>query len=148
MRSVSIYYEKLLFYDEDDVILRRPLLNQNGVKKMGQEYEVQNNHMNGQIVCVVWLPGYPEYNPVDLGLNVITHAIYLGSTEPHDPLCVHKDGDKISYLTGEDIRRCFRFVAKLINPNISEEGLKNISSHLVSVFACVTSQSRKGWAIH
>ena len=42
-----------IFYDEDDVILRRPLLNQNGVKKMGQEYEVQNNHMNGQIVCVV-----------------------------------------------------------------------------------------------
>ena len=59
LRSPSIYYEKIIFYDGDDVILRRPLLNWKGVKKMAQKQEVQKSCMNGQIVCVLQLPEYP-----------------------------------------------------------------------------------------
>ena len=130
----AITMKNFIFYDGDHVILRRLLLNRKGMKKLGQD---QRNRMNGQIICVVRLPEYQEYDPVDLGLNVIARAIYLGSTEPNDSLCVYKDGDKIFYLTGENITKYSRSVAKLVNPNISDKELKLIPSHSVQVFTFI-----------
>lgn len=129
--------KNFIFYNTGDVILEKPLRNRVGVNKLGTQYDVQKNRMNGQIVCVVRLLDYPDYDPVDCGLNIVARASHLGFTDPDDPLCVYKKGDKVYYLTGEDITAYFRFIAKLVNPNISDAELKLIASHSLRVFAAV-----------
>ena len=86
---------------------------------MGLEFDVQKNRMNRQIICVGRLPPLPEYkdfNPVENGLQLIARRNALGFTDPETPLCVYKKDDNIFYLTGNEITKYFRFVAKLVNP--------------------------------
>ena len=80
--------KNFIFYNTGDVILEKPLRNRVGVNKLGTQYDVQKNRMNGQIVCVVRLLDYPDYDPVDCGLNIVARASHLGFTDPDDPLCV------------------------------------------------------------
>ena len=45
-----------------------------------------------KIVCVVQLLNYPDYDPVDCGLNILARDFQLGLTGPNDPffVCVQR----------------------------------------------------------
>ena len=52
-------------YDDRGVTIYKPLAHRDLVHKLGQEFEVQKNRMNGQIICVGRLPPLPEYEDFD-----------------------------------------------------------------------------------
>ena len=129
-----------IFYDARDVIIYSPLADRKRVHKLGQQFDIQKNRMNGQIISVGRLPTQPEYkdfDPVENGLNLLERCNTLGFTDPDTPLCTYKEEDKILYLTGDDITKYFRFIARLVNPEITDAALALISTHSLRVFACV-----------
>ena len=104
-------------YDIRGVAIYRPLTQRDLIHKLGQEFDVQKNRMNGQIICIGRLPSLPEYkdfDPVENGLQLLARCDALGFTDPESPLCVYKKGDDIFYLTGSEITKYFRFIAKLV----------------------------------
>lgn len=132
--------ENFIFYNEDG--MRVPtetcLVHRALAQALGQRYGIQKNKMNGQIITVNREPAFPPFCPVELGLDVVEIASELGATQPGDPLCVYRteDGD-IQYLTGDMITKYFRFVTKMVFPDISDEQLKLISTHSIRVKAAV-----------
>ena len=136
MRAFTV--KNFKFYDEDHDVMWKPLLHkEEEAKELGVVFDIQKNRRNGQETGMVAIPDFPDFNPVKAGLNVLSRADTLGSTEPDDPLCVYKEGDHVHYLTGKDITDYYRFVAQLVHPNISDAELKLISTHSLRVLATV-----------
>ena len=53
-------------------------------------------------------------------------------------MCVYRDDRAtVHYVAGSDVTAYYRFVTKLVMPNISAEELKLISTHSIRVRACV-----------
>ncbi|KAL7527743.1 hypothetical protein ACHAXR_002105, partial [Thalassiosira sp. AJA248-18] len=131
--------KNFIFCDVGGIIITDPLANRELAAKIGTEYDIQKNRMNGQIIVFVRLSAeYRRYCPVVAGQNIVTRAEVLGNIKPEDPLCVYKDEEgKVQHLTGMDVTDYFRAVLKLESPNISEAGLKLISTHSIRVKACV-----------
>ena len=130
--------KNFIFYDKDACKISRPLRQRNLADRIGTEYDIQKNRMNGQILSYARLSEeHKAYCAVDLGLNIVARAELLGSTEPEDPLCVYKDKNGIQYLTGSEVTKYLRFIMQLVNPNISDAELKLISTHSIRVYACV-----------
>ena len=130
--------KNFIMFDDDNVRLPKPLARRRAIRKLGIEYDVQKNRCNGQIIAYLRLPKEPIWCPVELALNILTRAQVLGSSDPEDPLCVYRDKDgNIQYITGNDVTAYYRFVTKLVMPNISPEELKLISTHFIRVRACV-----------
>ena len=122
--------------DQQTCLNHRPLAQQ-----LGQQYDIQKNWMNGQIVTVHREPAFPPFCPVELGLNIVEMALALGAKDPEDPLCLYctSTGD-IKYLTGDIITRYYHFVTKMVFPDISDEMLKLISTYSLRVKAAVRAK--------
>ena len=129
-----------IFYDDDGMpVDRQACLNHRPLaQQLGQEYDIQKNRMNGQIITVHREPAFPPFCPVELGLDIVEMAMALGAKEPDDPLCLYRTskGD-IKFITGDMITRYYRFVTKMVFPHISDEMLKLISTHSLRVKAAV-----------
>jgi len=70
-------------------------------------------------------------------LSLVRRAVILGQS-PSDPICVYRDTtDNTVYLTGAAITKYFRYVTKLVYPDIDAAALASISSHSLQVTACV-----------
>ena len=106
-----------IFYDEDGMpVNRQACLNHRPLAhKLGQQYDIQKNRMNGQIITVNREPAFPPICPVELELNIVESALALGAKNPDDPLCLYRasTGD-IKYLTGDMITRYYRFATKIV----------------------------------
>jgi len=130
--------KNFIFYDMDACKIMRPLRQRDLADRIGNEYDIQKNRMNGQILSYARLSKiHSAYCPVEIGLNIVARAEVLGKSEPEDPLCVYKDKKGIHYLTGSDVTKYLRIIMQLVNPNISDEELKLISTHSIRVYACV-----------
>jgi hypothetical protein len=117
----------------------RAFTNSNFIKALGTRFALQKNRMNGQTIKHDRLPDkFEDYCPVRIGHNVILRAQLLGRTADDDALCVYKDDDgSVVYLTGDAITDYYRFITKLVMPNISDAELSLISTHSLRVTACV-----------
>jgi hypothetical protein len=126
-----------------------PLTNRDMIEEVGTEYDVQKNRCNGQTPWFHCERRHPQYCPVQLALKLVWRARTLGQKED-DPLCVyrHTNGEN-RYLTGTDVTKYYRFVYKLVMPNVSDEELKLISTHSLRVTACVllAEAGKEGWYI-
>ena len=130
--------KNFVLYDKDGLRMSRPLARRRHVRKLGIEYDVQKNRCNGQIIAYLRLPEVSVWCPVERALSVLTRAQVLGLRDPEDPLCVYRDdGGVVQFVTGSDVTAYYRFVTKLVMPNISKEELKLISTHSIRVRACV-----------
>ena len=79
----------------------------------------------------------PSFCAVVRALSLVRHVVILGQS-PSDPICVYRDTtDNTVYLTRAAITEYFRYVTKLIYPDIDEAALTAISSHSLRVTACV-----------
>ena len=73
-------------------------------------------------------------------LSLVCHAVILGQS-PSDPICVYQDTtDNMVYLTGAAIIEYFRYVTKLVYPDIDTAALAFISSSLRACFAQTLSR--------
>lgn len=137
VRSFTV--SNFIFYDKDGIQMQKPLQNRSSAQQLGTLFEVQKNRMNNQVIKHARLSSeYADYCPVELGLKIVTRAQLLGNTAPDDPLCVYKnDKGKTVYLTGDDVTDYYRFVTRLVMPNITDEELNLISTHSIRVTACV-----------
>jgi len=69
-----------------------------------------------KFICV---PQYPDYCLVKAAYNTYEHGHALGTTSPEDPIYVYKGRyGVIFYLTGTDMTTYYRFIVKLVMPNI------------------------------
>lgn len=136
------------FRDKEAATIHHPLQNEDACDEIGTEYDIQKNRVNGQVVFFRREDKYPAFCPVRRGLSLVRRAVDLGQ-ESHQPLCVYRDAKGKHYLTRKDITQYYRFVVKLIQPNIAAEELKLISSHSLRVTACVllAEAGKEGWYI-
>ena len=86
----SFTVSNFLFRDEDEILIKYPLIKRASVCNLGTLYEMQKNRMNGQVLWYQREPRFPDYCPVCLGLNLVWRAGVLGQTGD-DPLCVYRD---------------------------------------------------------
>lgn len=123
--------------------------NRDRIEETGQEYDVQKNRRNGQVIWCRRVREHAAFCPVELALRLVWRAETLGQGR-EDPLCVYKDGRGLKkYLTGHDVTEYLRFCVRLTNPSISDEELKLISTHSIRVTACVllAEAGKDGWYI-
>ena len=119
-------------------------------KQTGQQYDIQKNRMNGQIVTQNRDREYPKLCPVELSIDIIVLARNLGAKNPDDPsyLFQREDGST-QFLMGDMITKYYRYVTKLVFPTISHDKLKLFLCHSASLKAvCLFSRGRKGWCLH
>ena len=76
-------------------------------------------------------------------------AFQLGANKPNNPLgvCQSDDGDTV-YLTGEQIRKYYRYVTKIVFPTISDAELMFFSCHSVRVMAAVFLSMKQEKMVH
>jgi len=129
--------ENILFQDEDRMIIRDPLLHPYLIKAVGTRYVVQKNRSNGQVIWYSRDVMNPSFCPVVRVLSLVRCMVILGQS-PSDQICVYRHTtDDTVYLTGTAITEYFRYVTKLIYPDIDKVTLTAISSHSLQVTACV-----------
>jgi len=129
--------ENILFRDKDRMIIRDALLRPDLVKAVGTHYAIQKNHRNGQVIWYSRDVANPSFCPVVHALSLVCRAVILGQS-PSDPICMYRDTtDDTVYLTGAAITKYFRYVTKLVYPDIDAAALASISSHSLQVTACV-----------
>lgn len=132
--------KNFIFYDSDGsrISTATALISPNTVQRVGTEYDIQKNRVNGQIIIYNREPRYPDFRPVRLSLSIVKLATDLGAKGPNDPLCLYRTefGD-VQYLTGEIITKYLRYATKLAFPKISKSDLALISPHSIRVMACV-----------
>ena len=117
--------ENILFRDKDRMIVHDALL------------VIQKNRRNGQVIWYSRDVANPSFCPVVRALSLVRHAVILGQS-PSDPICVYQDTtDDTVYLTGAAITEYFRYVTKLVYPDIDAATLASISYHSLRVTACV-----------
>ena len=81
-------------YNKQLVIIRKPLDDSRALalyKKLGTEYDVQQNIMNKQVILVVGVQIFPDFDPLESGYNVLERAVTLSSTEPDDSYVFTKE---------------------------------------------------------
>ena len=121
--------ENILFRDKDRMIVRDPLLCPDLIKAVGMRYAVQKNRRNGQVIWYSRDATSPSFFPVVHALSLVCCPVILGQS-PSDTICVYRDTtDDTVYLTGTAITEYFRYVTRLIYPDIDEATLAAISSH-------------------
>ena len=135
------------FRDENKERVENPFGNRDIIEYTGQEYDVQKNRRNGQKVWQKRDRKHVEYCPCVLSIRLVWRAETLGQGRD-DPLCVYQDKDgKKKFLIGSEVTKYFRFVVKLVYPNVTAEELKLISTHSIRVTACVllAEAGKDGW---
>lgn len=110
-------------------------------QSVGQQYDVQKNRMNNQIITQTRDHKSPELCPVEISLDIVEVAFALGQQEDDDPLCVfeNEEGD-VLYLTGDMITKYYRYVTQMVFPTISKDELSLFSCHSIRVKAAVLLQ--------
>ena len=107
------------------------------IEAVGTHYAVQKNHRNGQVIWYSRDVANPSFCPVVCALSLVCRAAILGQS-PSNPFFVYPDTtDDMVYLTGAAITEYFRYVTKLVYPDIDASALASISSHSLQVTACV-----------
>jgi hypothetical protein len=132
--------KNFVLFDVDKMRLAREvaLAHRERVMSLGTVYDVQKNRMNNQMITFNREPEYPEFDPVEVGLDIIEMALALGAKEETDPLCLYRtDAGDVEYITGDMVTKYFRFVTKLVFPAISDMDLKLLSCHSLRVKAAV-----------
>jgi hypothetical protein len=125
--------ENILFRDKDRMIIRYALLRPDLVEAVGTRYVVQKNRRNGQVIWYSKDVANPSFCPVVRALSLVCRALILGQS-PSDPICVYRDTtDDTVYLTGAAITEYFRYITKLVYPDIDAAALASISSHSLQV---------------
>lgn len=137
-----------IFRTVDSIRLRNPMGSRHAIHDSGNEFDVQKNRQNGQIIFYKRVLAHPEYCPVEAQISIYARAVELGQGD-EDPLCIYRDPRGTHYLTGDAITQYFRFLMVLVFPNISDEELKLISTHSIRVTACVelSEAGKSGWYI-
>jgi len=119
------------------MIIRDALLHPDLVEAVGTRYAVQKNRRNGQVIWYSKDVANPSFCPVARALSLICRALISGQP-PSDPICVYRDTtDNTVYLTGAAITEYFRYITKLVYPDIDAAALASISSHSLQVTTCV-----------
>ena len=117
---------------------KQALLSPQAVHKVSTEYDIQKNRVNGQLISFVREPRFPALCPVSIALAIVRLATELGASQCQDPLCVYRTTTgTVQYLTGASITAYYRYVTKLVFPTVSPSDLHLISTHSLSVTACV-----------
>ena len=81
--------KNFIFFDDDACKVMRPLQQRDLNERIGAEYDLQKNRMNGRILSYARLLfEHRVYCPVELGFHIVIRAKVLGNTEPEDPLYV------------------------------------------------------------
>jgi len=125
VRTFTVKY--FIMYNKAGVIIEKPLDGPRALcEKLETEYDVQKNGTNKQIILVVRVNAFPDFDPLESGYDVIERATALGSIDPEDPLCVYKGENGVQCLTGTDITVYYRFIMQLVN-----------HTHSIRIFACV-----------
>jgi len=108
---------------------------------------VQKNRRNEQFIWYSRDVVNPSFCPVVRALSLVRCAVILGQS-PSDPICVYQDAtDDTVYLTGAAITEYFRYVTKLVYPDIDTAALASISSHSLRVTALALTHAYVGSAI-
>ena len=101
-----------------DVLLRPDL-----VKAVGTHYVIQKNCCNGQVIWYSRDMANPSFCLVVRALSLVCRVVILGQS-PSDPICVCQDTtDDSVYLTGAAITEYFRYVTKMVYPDIDAAAL-------------------------
>ena len=120
--------ENILFQDKDWMLIRDALLCPDLVEAVGTRYANQQNRRNRQVIWCSRDVTDPSFCPVVRALSLVRRATILGQS-PSDPICVCRDiTDNTVYLTGVAITKYFRYVTKLVYPDIDAAALAAISS--------------------
>ena len=128
------------FFNDDGIQISTSTVLNNGRKaqQVGQEYEIQKNRQNGQIVSQSRNTRCPDLCCVETSIEIIKLAAACGADQPNDPLCVYeKNRGEIEFLTGTMITSYYRKITKLVFPSISADELKLYSVHSIRVKAAV-----------
>ena len=129
-----------IFYDVDGLKMQlaRVLQDRALADAVGQQYDVQKNRMNNQIITQTRDRKTPALCPVEISIDIVEVAQELGAVKDEDPLCVfqNEEGD-VCYLTGDMVTKYYRYVTQLVFPTISKQELKLFSCHSIRVKAAV-----------
>ena len=121
--------ENILFRDKDRMIIRNTLLRPDLVEAVGTRYAIQKNCRNGQVIWYSRDVVNPSFCPVVRALSLVCHSVILGHS-PSDPICMYQDTtDNTVYLTKAAITEYFRYVTKLVYPDIDAAALASIFFH-------------------
>ena len=80
------------YFDDDGIRIGLEIILNNGqeAQQVGQEYKVQKNRMNGQIVSQARNTRYPDLCCVETSIEIIKLAAACGANQPNESLCVYK----------------------------------------------------------
>jgi hypothetical protein len=100
-------------------------------------FQIQKNRQNSQIITLVADDAHLDICPVRAAYHIYLRAKKLGQSDS-EPMgvFVNKFGIK-KYLTGGEIAKILRSVAKRVHPDWSANELSGISSHSGRVWALV-----------
>jgi hypothetical protein len=134
---IAFTMETILFRDIDRMIICDAFFRPDLVKAVGTRYAVQKNRHNGQVIWYSRGMANSRFCLVVRALSLVRRTAILGQS-PSNPICVYLDTtDDTGYLTGAAITEYFRYVTKLVYPDIDASALASISSHSLQVTACV-----------
>ena len=80
----------LIFKTDDGNLIKCVLLQKHLAFKVGIQFDIQKNRMNGQIIWFQRDNTYPDYCHVRISLNLLWRAQTLGQGADN-PLCVYQD---------------------------------------------------------
>ena len=129
-----------LFYRVDGIVIahKEVLVDQYLAIQTAQQYDIQKNRMNNQIIKQNRDLLTTHLCPVDIAINIVELATRLCAQNPEDPLGVFQtdSGDTV-YLTGDMITKYYRYMTRIVCPIISDAELRLFSCHSARVMAAV-----------
>ena len=102
----------------------------------GLLFKIQKNRQNNQLQRFKRNRQQTRFCFVNSAIHMVENALYLGQAWDK-PICVYKMGQSTRLLTGADVTEYYRFVTRLVFPQISTTDLNLISTHSLRVKAAV-----------
>ena len=102
----------------------------------GLLFKIQKNRQNNQLQRFKRNRQQTRFCFVRSAIHMVENALYLGQAWDQ-PLCVYQVGHSIILLTGADVTEYYRFVTRLVFPQILNADLNLISTHSLRIKAAV-----------
>jgi len=126
------------FYDNKNRVIKT--FNQktkDRVAKVTITWRIQKNRRNGQKITVVRDYKNSDICPVLAALEIYMNSIAKGQPEDQPMAATLDTKGNIRYLSNGRIATLLRSAARKVHPDLSEDEIKQYSSHSFRVFACV-----------
>jgi hypothetical protein len=128
------------FFDKDGVTINvHPLSEDTHTfpSKLRVTYRIQKNRQNGQSITLVADNIHPDICPVRAAYRIFLRAKRLGQSDSQPMAVFVNKSNTTKYLTGNKIADVLRLIAKAVHPDLTEDELKEFSSHSGRVWALV-----------